>query len=338
MGLTRRRGAFHSFADGARLERMIAVKIDPFAQRVLDLIAASARPPFETLEPAVARELYRAGRLVLQPDLPAVAALRDLAAPGPDGPIPLRLYRGAGTVAGAILPALIYYHGGGWVLGDLESHDGICRAIANAAGCAVVAVDYRLAPEHKFPAAVDDAVAATRFVAAQAGALGIDGTRLAVGGDSAGATLAAVACLAARDGGGPALRFQVLVYPATDLTMESAAHREFTADLPLTHGTMLWFRDHYLRSAADRSDWRASPLRASDLAGLPPALVITAGLDPLRDEGDAYARRLAEAGVAVTHRCFAAQIHGFLAMGRIVPAAQEAIGAVAAALRRSFEN
>jgi acetyl esterase len=314
---------------------MKASSLDPGAQRVLKLIEQSGRPPYETLEPEVARELYRAGRFVLQPDPPNVAGLRDLDVPGPAGALRLRLYRGSGTRPEEALPALIYLHGGGWVFGDLDSHDGVCRMIANAARCAVISVDYRLAPEHKFPTAVEDAFAAAQWIAANTAALAVDPERIAIAGDSAGGTLAAVVCLMARDAGAPLLRLQALVYPATDMAMTRASHRAFTNGLPLTHTTMLWFRELYLRDAADRADWRASPLRAADHSGLPPALVLTAGFDPLRDEGDAdaYARRLEEAGVAVTHRCFEHQIHGFLTMGRFISASSQAIRDIAAALR-----
>src|SRR5262249_27090428 len=190
--------------------------LDPDAQRVLDLIRESGRPPYETLTPSEAREFYRAGRRILQPDPPEVAEVRNIKAPGPQSEIPLRLYRGIGTARGAALPALVYFHGGGWVIGDLGTHHGVCRLIANAKRCAVISVDYRLAPEHKFPAAVDDALGATEWIAAHGGALGIDPSRLAVGGDSAGGNLAAAVALAARDRGGPRLRFQLLLYPATD--------------------------------------------------------------------------------------------------------------------------
>jgi acetyl esterase len=275
---------------------------------------------------------------VLQPDPPAVAVVRDLTAPGPHGPMKLRLYRGTGTREGDSLPALVYLHGGGWVIGDLDTHDGVCRALANAARCAVVSVDYRLAPEHKFPAAVDDCIAAMSWIAGQAAALGLDPARLAIGGDSAGATLATVVCLAARHRGASRLLLQVLAYPATDLAMTHDSHRRFTSGLPLTHGTMAWFRDLYLRNAADRGDWRASPLRAPDLNALPPAYVLTAGFDPLCDEGDDYARRLQAAGIAVVHRRYPHQIHGFLTMGRIIPAAHEAIAEIGTAVRNAFGN
>jgi acetyl esterase len=312
------------------------MRLHPDAQRVLDLVRASGRPPFETLDPREARELYRAGRAVLQPDPPPVALTRDLAAPAPHGTIPLRLYRGLGTEATARLPALVYFHGGGWVFGDLDTHDVVCRQLANDARCAIVAVDYRVAPEDKFPAAVEDAIAATRWIAANAASLGLDAARLAVGGDSAGGNLATVVALDARDRGGPALRYQLLVYPAVEFAMTHESHRRFTEGVPLTSRTVAWFRDLYLRDAADRADWRASPLRAPDLAALPPAYLLTAGFDPLADEGDDYAQRLAAAGVAVTRRHVDDQIHGFLTMGRFIAASSTTIADAAAALREAF--
>jgi len=308
------------------------MELDEGAQRVLDLIRESGRPPYETMEPTAAREVYRKGRELLQPEPPPVAAVRDLAAAAPHGVIPLRLYRPAGSTPDRRLPALVFFHGGGWVIGDLDTHDGVCRRLANGAGCAVVAVDYRLAPEHKFPAAVEDCIAATAWIAAQADALGLDATRLAVGGDSAGGNLAAVVCLDARARGTPALRFQLLIYPAVDMAMEHESHRRITSGVPLTHATAAWFRDLYLRGAADRADWRASPLRAGHFAGLPPAYVLTVGFDPLCAEGDDYAARLAAAGVPVTHRHLPRQIHGFVTMGKIITAADGALADAADAL------
>ena len=308
-------------------------ELDPDAQRVLDLIRESGRPPYETLTPPEAREFYRAGRRVLQPDPPEVAEVRNLEAPVPHGPIRLRLYRGIGSERGAPLPALVYFHGGGWVIGDLDTHDGVCRLIANAAGCAVVSVDYRLAPEHKFPAAVDDAVSATEWVAAHGAILGIDPDRLAVGGDSAGGNLAAAVALIARDRGGPSLRFQLLLYPATDFVTSDDPQRERFEGFPLNVVTMNWFRDHYLRNSGDYGDWRASPLRAADLRDLPPAYVLTVGFDPLRVEGERYARRLREAGVPVQHRHVERQMHGFLTMGKIIAAAKPATEEAAAAVK-----
>jgi acetyl esterase len=313
------------------------VLLHPDAQRVLDLIRESGRPPYETLAPAVARQFYRNARTVLQPEPPEVASVRDLLAPGPQGPIPLRLYRGLGTAAGAALPALVYFHGGGWVFGDLDTHDGVCRRLANGARGAVVSVDYRLAPEHKFPAAVEDAIAATRWIAERAATLGIDPTRLAVGGDSAGGNLAAVVALDARDRGGPALRFQLLIYPAVDNTL-ALAQRNPCEGMPLAAKTMAWFRDLYLRDTADQADWRASPLFARDHRGLPPAYLLTVGFDPLSTEGDAYGTKLRAAGVAVEHRHFERLIHGFITMGRIIADATPAVDAAATALGRALSS
>jgi acetyl esterase len=261
--------------------------VDPQMQRVIERVAKSALPPFYTVGAEEARRLYKETRAVLSPPVPEVGEVRDLAARGPAGPIRLRLYRGLGTSAGAPLPLLVYFHGGGWTIGDLDTHDIVCRTLANNAGCMVIAVDYRMGPEHKFPAAVEDCIAATRWVAAQAGSLGVDAGRIALGGDSAGGNLATVVAISLRDAGGPPLVFQALVYPATDQRLDSASHAKFGEGYLLTRNNMLWFRDNYLR-AGDYDDWRASPLRAADLARLPPAHIITAGYDPLLDEGRAY--------------------------------------------------
>jgi acetyl esterase len=313
-------------------------RLHPDAARVCELIVASGRPPYETLTPAQAREIYLGSRQALQPDPEPVAEVLELAADGPHGAILLRLYRGNGAETKAAQPALIYFHGGGWVVGDLDSHDQVCRALANATPCTVVSVDYRLAPEHKFPAAVDDAVAATRWIAANAERLGIDAARLAVGGDSAGGNLATVVALDARDRGGPPLVLQVLIYPSTDMAMNRPSHILHADQLPLRRSTMQWFVGHYLRDAGDEADWRASPLRAKTLQRLPPAVVITAGFDPLRDEGDAYAAALADAGVAVEHKRFEGQIHGFLTMGRLVQDSGRTIHLSADALKRVFRQ
>ena len=307
--------------------------LDPDAERVLEMVRASGRPPYETLSPAEARALFLAGREVLALDPAPVAVTRDVVGPGG---VPLRLYRGAGTDAAAMLPALVYFHGGGWVIGDLDSHDSVCRHLANAARCAVVSVDYRLAPDHKFPAAVDDCFAATSWVATEATSLAIDRDHIAVGGDSAGGNLAAVVSLLARDRGAPRLRYQLLAYPATEASMAHRSIARFAEGFLLTRATMRWFYDCYLRSPADVEDWRASPLRAADLAGVPPALVLTAGFDPLCDEGEAYASRLQDHGVAVTHRHYPDQIHGFLSAGKIIRAAVPALDEIAAALRAAW--
>jgi acetyl esterase len=311
--------------------------LDDDAARVLELVRLSGRPPLETVSPAEARALFLGGREIFSPDPPPVAETRDIAIPGPAGAkLRLRLYRGAGAAADAKLPTLIFFHGGGWVVGDLETHDAMCRQIANGARCAVVAVDYRLAPEHKFPAAVEDCLAATLWAEQSAGDLGMDVTRLAIGGDSAGGNLAAVVSLIARDRGGPRLCAQLLLYPALDFGMKQASYQRFAEGHLLTEATMRWFAEAYLRHPDDAEDWRASPLRAADLSNLPPAYVVTAGYDPLCDEGVAYAQRLQEVGVDVEHRHFASQIHGFLLMGKMVRAAGPALDDLAAALSASF--
>lgn len=312
--------------------------LDRHAAKVLEMIRLSGRPPYETLAPDAAREYSRAARALLAPEPPEMAEIRALVAPGPAGDIPLRLYRPAGSAPGTALPALIYFHGGGWVIGDLESHDVVCRQIANAAQAAVVSVDYRLAPEHKFPAAVEDAIAAVEWIATSAAALGLDPARLAVGGDSAGGNLAIIVSLHARDRGGPALVLQVLIYPATEFAMSHPSHQRFGEGLMLTRGTMEWFRAHYLRGPADIADWRASPLRAASFAALPPALVLIAGCDPLSDEGEDYVGRLRAAGVPVTLTRFEGMIHGFLTMGKMIPAADEAVADIAGALKAAFAH
>jgi len=309
--------------------------LDPDTLVVLDMMRAAGRPPFERLTPDEARAAYAATRAALQPDPDEVAEARDLSAPGPLGDIPLRSYRPAGTGAGEVLPALVYYHGGGWLLGGLESHDVVCRRLSNLARCAVVSVDYRMAPEHKFPAAVQDSAAATRWAVENAGRLRIDPARVAVGGDSAGGNLAAVMALMARDGDLPPLAFQLLIYPATDMMMVTVSSQTVREGVPLTSSTMRWFIDHYLRDPADGLDWRASPLRAASLAGTAPALVLTASADPLRDEGLAYAERLEREGVRVKLLHVSDQMHGFMSMGRVIRAADVSLQMMAAVLRQA---
>jgi acetyl esterase len=306
--------------------------LDPQARAVIDLVVKSGRPAYHELSPKDARQLFRDTRPASTPTPPAIGAVADVLADGPAGPIPLRVYRPAG-VAAAPLPALVYFHGGGWVIGDLETHDVLCRQLTAEAGVTVVAVDYRLAPEHAFPAAVDDAWAATRWSVAHAERLGIDPGRVAVGGDSAGGNLAAVVALLARDAGGPALAFQVLIYPVTDAGTETGSYRDCAEGYLLTRQGMRWFFDHYLTSPDDARDWRVSPLRATSHAGLPPALIVTAGFDPLRDEGEAYARALRDAGVRVDYVCYGGMIHGFVPMGRLIGTANRAVSHVAASLR-----
>jgi acetyl esterase len=314
----------------------IAAMLDPQAKAYLDLVAAANLPEYHTLSPADARLAYKKSRRIVCPDPPEVAAVEALAAPGPGGAIPIRAYRAAGTARSERLPALIYLHGGGWTIGDPDTHDVVCRTLANGARCAVFSVDYRLAPEHKFPAAVDDALAAMRWIASEAARLDIDAARVAIGGDSAGGNLATVAALALRDAGGPPLVFQLLIYPATDFHCRFPSHRENAEGYLLTAKSIAYFAANYLNGAHEYDDWRASPLYASSLAGLPPALVLTAGCDPLRDEGKAYADRLRDAGVPVEYLNFEGQIHGFIMMGRVIDEANRAVDRCAQALRKAF--
>ncbi len=312
--------------------------LHPDCLKIHGLYAAAKRPPLEQQTPVEARDGMSRSRPILQPDPPEMGEVRAVSAAGPAGAIPMRLYRPKGAAPTTLLPALIYYHGGGWVIGDLDSHDVLCRQLCNASGAAVVSVDYRLAPEHRFPAAVEDGNAALFWIAANAANLGIDGTRLAIGGDSAGGNLAAVAAIAARDRGGPALRLQLLIYPAVDFAAQSGSYTSEANILPLTDKAMAWFQDHYLgndkRTAAQ--DWRASPLRALSHANLPAAYILTAEHDVLRDEGRDYGNTLEAAGVAVERVNFPGMIHGFITMGRIVADADKAVAACAAALTKAF--
>jgi acetyl esterase len=310
--------------------------LDPDAARVLQMVRDAGRPALETLTPAEARVAYSAARAVMQPEPQPVAEVRALKALGPHGEVPLRLYVPAGAAAGAAQPGLVYFHGGGWVIGDLDSHDGVCRHLANASQCRVVSVDYRMAPEYTFPAAFDDSVAATRFVFENAASLGIDPARVAVGGDSAGGNLAAAVALHSAQGELPKLAFQLLIYPVVDLAMTFDSYKRVTEGVLLTAASMRWFIDIYLNAPAERIDWRASPIRAADVSGTPPAFVLTVAHDPLCDEGIAYAKRLQQEGVRVMHTHLSDQIHGFLTMGRIIRAAGLVTDAMGALLRKEL--
>jgi acetyl esterase len=307
------------------------MSLDPQARQVIDATLALGLPPMEQMTPRQARESMRARIAALGP-VEEVARVEEHRVGVENGAITVRCYtpRGAG-----LRPALVFFHGGGWVIGDLDTHDGICRSLANAAGCVVASVDYRLAPEHRYPTAVDDAFAATRWVAAEGPRLGIDARRLAVGGDSAGGNLAAAVTLMGRERGGPPLAFQLLVYPVTHHAFDTPSYQECAEGYLLTRNAMRWFWGHYLRHPDDGRAPHASPLLAPDLAGLPPALVITAGYDPLRDEGEAYAARLGEAGVPVTLTRYPGMIHGFFRMINLVDQARAARDEAATALRKA---
>ena len=306
--------------------------LDPQAQKVVDTIAALNLKPIKDSTPAEARESMRTRTAGLGPveDVPAVA---DHRVPVEGGEITVRLYAPAGV---GPHPVLVFYHGGGWVIGDLYTHDGLCRSIVNAAGCAVASVDYRLAPEFKFPVAVEDSYAALKWVAANGPRLGLDSARLAVGGDSAGGNLAAVMALLARDRRGPRILLQVLVYPVTNYDFGTRSYAENATGYVLTTEDMRWFWRHYLSREEQGQEVTASPFRAKSLADLPPALVMTAGCDPLRDEGDAYAARLRDAGVLVTLTQYPGMFHGFLRMTRILDQARAALDEVATAIRKAL--
>jgi acetyl esterase len=264
-----------------------------------------------------------------------MAGVEDLEIPGPAGnQIPVRVY--TPTTGQSLRPLVVYFHGGGFVIGNIDSHDATCRELAHLAEAVVVSVDYRLAPEHAGPAAAEDCYAATRWVADNAAALGGDPLRLAVAGDSAGGNLAAVVPLIARDRGGPPIAFQLLIYPVTDLTMSQPSMEENAEGYMLTAAGLRWFYDHYLGGAGDPKDAVLSPLFASDLSGLPPALVLTAEFDPLRDEGEAYAARLIAAGVPVAVKRYDGLIHGFFAMGLVLDAARAAVAETAAQLKTAL--
>ena len=316
---------------------MTAMPVDPQIQQVIDALAASEFGPVHELTPAQARAQYE--RMVKARGIEAapVDTIEDRSIPGPAGALPVRIYRP--DLDAPSLPGLVYFHGGGHVIGSLDTHDAVARNLCNGAGCVVVSVDYRLAPEHKFPAAAEDAFAAVRWCATHGAEVGIDHERMAVGGDSAGGNLAAVAALMARDAGGSAIRLQVLVYPVTDYACDTASYRTYAEGYGLLEArSMRWFRDHYLRGEADRFDWRAAPLRAGDLSGLPPALVLTAQCDVLRDEGEAYAQRLRAAAVEVEYRESRGMIHGFFAMAPMIDGAVAAQGLVCEALKRALAS
>jgi acetyl esterase len=305
--------------------------LDPQVQHMLAMARRLGRRMTHQLPVEQAREEMEINSLMLAPPSRPVEHVLDTMLPGPGGPIPARIYRP--LRASHPTPALVYYHGGGFVCGSLRSHDAVCRILADDGRCVVVSVDYRLAPEHRFPAAPDDALAAFRQVAGRAEELGIDATRIAVGGDSAGGNLAAVVSLDTRgDRVRPA--FQLLVYPAVDLTMSFPSIRSLGEGFFLERATMDWFVGHYTRTEADRTDPRASPLHAPDVREAPRAAVFTAGFDPLRDEGEAYARKLAAAGVAVEHTCHGGMFHGYMNACGGLANARPAVGAIAAALRR----
>jgi acetyl esterase len=305
------------------------MSLHPQVAALLERVARSPLPLYHTVPPFVARRIYRDTRAVLSPKPPHVAEVRLLITPEK---IALRAYR---PVADETLPALVFFHGGGWTIGDLDTHDVVCRQLAIGARCAVFSVDYRLAPESPFPAAVEDCLSATRYVLKNCHSLKIDPARIAVGGDSAGGNLAAVVALALR---GEGIAFQLLIYPATDQRCQFPSHEKNGKGYLLTSEAIDYFRGCYLPNRKDWTDWRASPLLAADHSNLPPAFVLTAGYDPLVDEGRAYADALSKAGAEVTYREYADMVHGFVLFGGVVDGANAAVAECCERLRGAFEK
>lgn len=306
-------------------------RLHPEVQAVLRLMSLAGQKPLGIGSPAGARADLRHTSAVIAGRAPALAEVRELSAPGPAGLIRCRLYRPEGLASPA--PALVFFHGGGWTIGDMDTHDNLCRFLAAHAGVAVLSADYRLAPEHKFPAATEDALAVYRYAVANAEALDLHPGQIAVGGDSAGGNLAAVTSQLAKAAGDPVPAFQLLFYPAVDFSRRRDSRRLFGQGFVLTSERMDWFEAQYLTGPDDKLDPRASPLLTEDLSGLPPAYLATAGFDPLRDEGEEYARRLREAGVPVFLRRHRGLIHGFANILGVGRTGRDAVLEAAAALR-----
>jgi acetyl esterase len=309
--------------------------LDPQADFILGLVKTSGLPELWQLTPDQAREQFKL-RVAKLAQKESIYRSYDRRIPGPGSDLTVRIYEPREAKGGERFPVLAWFHGGGFVIGDLDTHDSACRALATQTECLVVAVEYRLAPECKFPAAVDDSLAALRWLALHATEIGGDPTRLAVGGDSAGGNLAAVCSILARDDGYPKLAHQLLIYPCTAPEPETPSHRQFAEGHLLTRNTITWFYKQYVRSAREFNDFRFAPLVAKDLSNLPPALVLVAGYDPLRDEGVDYAKRLIEAGNRVTLENYEGMIHGFYLMGGAVDAARRALAQSAQALKEAF--
>jgi len=308
-------------------------ELDPVIAQLLEGLKQMNLTPLHQLQPEQARE----GMKLMMPDVAPtqIYAVEERLCDVGDHPFALRVYRPSNESS---LPALVLYHGGGWVVCDLDTHDEVCRQIASKAQCVVVSVDYRLAPEHKFPAAVDDAYSALRWTASRAAELGVDASRIAVGGDSAGGNLAAAISIKAREENGPPICHQSLWYPVTNISeLTTSSYGEFAEGYRLEKAGMQWFKDHYIDAEKDAKSIYASPLLAEDLSGLPSAYVMTAGFDVLHDEGRDYAQKMKSHGNDVVYECFDSLIHGFMNMGAIAPSAQSAIDKVATQLRCAFE-
>ena len=314
-------------------------QLDAQAEALLAIVQRPGNPPMHTLDTAEARAVSRKLHFAFRPEMPSGVATREVQIPrsaAEGGDLAARLYRPAGPTT-AQLPALVWFHGGGWVIRDLDTDDVLCSELCLAAHAAVLSVGYRLGPEHRFPAAVDDAVFATRWLLANAQSLAVNPARVAVGGDSAGGNLAIVTAMTLRDEAGPPLRFQLLVYPSTNQGAVHGSREAFGEGLLLDRETMRWFGKRYLRGKEDAQDWRASPLLAKSVSGLPPALIIAAELDPIVDDGKAFADRLREAGVPVEYTSYPGVIHGFFLLGGAFDAGKAAVQQAGRALARALQ-
>ncbi len=321
----------NTLLDGHRISRG-ARTMDAKAQIVGEFVKSIRTPGYFPPLPELRQQLLTMVKLMDEP-APPLPRVEDIRIPGPAGPMPARVYDPAGD-AGGIRPAVAYFHGGGWVQGDIETHDGLCARLAQGSGALVVSLDYRLAPEHKFPAAVDDCVAAYRWLRAHGREIGADPSRIGVAGDSAGGNLAAVVSQLAAAEGLPVPAAQALIYPAVDFGLDTPSHRELQDGHVIPRDRIVWYAEQYLRGEADRNDPRAAPLRTTDLRGQPPTLVVTAGFDPLRDEGRAYADRLRGAGVDVVYREYPGQIHAFVSLTKAIPQGLECTREIADFLRQ----
>ena len=311
--------------------------LDPQAQALMQLMIDKGVPPVNSMTPVEARASYRSRRTFTQPDAPEVFKVEDKVVSYEGVNVPVRVYHPHAAQSQAALPGLVYLHGGGWTVGDLDTHDVLCRSLCLQADIVVVSVDYRMGPEHKFPAAYDDTVAAFNWTVEHAASLGIDASRIAIGGDSAGGNLSAAACLGLR---GQAVQpaFQLLIYPATIMWQDTASYHANGKGYMLTQESIAYYTENYLRNREDAKDWRASPQLAESHAGLAPAFVMTAGFDPLRDEGLMYANALSKAGVSAQYICFERQIHGFITMGRVMQEANTAVSLCASVLRANLHR
>lgn len=308
--------------------------LDPQAKMLLEQMEKSGTPAMYTLSPEEARRVHLARRSFEEGE--QVGSVNDSKIQGPIGEIPIRIYTPLNN-GNDELPILVYYHGGGWVIGGLDSHDSVCRTLTNGAECIVISVDYRLGPEHKFPAAVEDSYAALEWISMNANALGGDRNRIAVGGDSAGGNLATVVSIMAKEKQVPKVVYQLLIYPSTGVG-PTRSYEENSEGFILTKELMAWFRKHYLNDSSDTTNPYFSPYLHEDVTGLPPALIITAEYDVLRDDGKAYAAKLKAAGVDVEYINYAGMIHGFVGMASVLDKGKQALQDASKALRNAFEQ